>query len=236
MKLDIYKLFDSDDYEIVKNIVQRDWLDETIEKHGYKCMPITSMNTHSWSIVLKKKTVIHWSPEERPKDIEVLCGPGEFNMYGGFVSFQLPYIFKTEEDFYTVFIPSPNFVYNNATPLSFLIRSDWFPSSFQCAWKLHTPGRHVIEEGTPLVSFFPYPKNLIDDVDISIHKNFDSNQELYNLHRNYVDYMELEYSKIDKTSFNEYPYIYKKGILSEGSEKVVDDPDWRPALKKPERF
>lgn len=236
MNLDIYELNENNHYEIIKNNVQRDWIDQTIEKHGYKCMPITSINTHSWSVILKTKTVVHWSPEEKPKDIKTLSGPGEFNMYGGFISFQLPYIFKTDEDFYTIFFPTPNFIYKKATPLSFLMRSDWFPSSFQCAWKLHEPGRHVLEEGTPLISFMPYPKKLIDSVNISVYSNERMDESLYSKHRSYVDYMESEYSKIDRSSFDEYPYIYKKGILSENSEKVIDDPEWRPKLQKPERF
>ena len=234
MYLNIYNPDNNQDYEIVRDSIRRDWMDDSVENHAYKCHPVSSMNTHSWSIILKKRTIVHWSSNNYDhKDLEVLSGPGEFNMHGGFVSFQLPFIFETEKDIYTIFYPNPNRIYENATPLSFLIRSDWFPTTFQCVWKLHRPGRLIIEEGTPLISFMPYPKKMIDETNISVYNKDSVDKSIINNRDSYNDYVESEYNKIDQTSYSKYPYVYKKGNFSNDYEKVVENPSWRPRPAEP---
>lgn len=178
---------------------------------------------------------MHWSlDDDGDKDVEVLSGPGEFNMHGGFVSFQLPFVFETEKDIYTIFFPNPNWIYKDATPISFLIRSDWFPSTFQCAWKLHRPGRLVIEAGTPLISFMPYPKKMIDETNISVYSKDSTDEVVRKNMDTYTQYVESEYNKIDRTSYNNYPYVYKRGGFSKDYEKIIEDPSWRPSPMKPE--
>ncbi len=234
MKIDIYNVNSNRSFDIVKNKVKRDWMDNTYLKHAYKCLPVSSMNTHGWSIVLKEKTVVHWDEHGGGDDLKILKGPLQSNISGGFVSFDLPYLIQTPKDFYTVFFPNPNWIYEGATPLSFIIRTDWFPSTFQCAWKLHNPGRYTIEKDTPLISFMPYPKYLIDEIDINLYDNgIECNEALSKKRQDYSDYVAEEYDKLIGKEY-EFPYVYKKGLISESYGPQVEDPDWRPNPKSPE--
>jgi len=33
---------------------RRDWMDDTYNKHAYKCLPMTSANIHGWELELQK--------------------------------------------------------------------------------------------------------------------------------------------------------------------------------------
>jgi hypothetical protein len=36
--------------KIEQTLIQRDWMDATVERHAYKCFPVSLANTVGWSI------------------------------------------------------------------------------------------------------------------------------------------------------------------------------------------
>ena len=46
--------------EIRQSRRKRDWMDDTYNKHAYKCLPLTAANVHGWEMVLQQEVVVQW--------------------------------------------------------------------------------------------------------------------------------------------------------------------------------
>jgi hypothetical protein len=40
--------------------IKRDWMDQTSEKHAYRCFPVTQANVIGWSISCSEDIVFYW--------------------------------------------------------------------------------------------------------------------------------------------------------------------------------
>ena len=57
--------------EIRQSRPRRDWMDESYKKHAYKCLPLTSANTHGWEVLLQQDvTVILDGPLDIPRIVD----------------------------------------------------------------------------------------------------------------------------------------------------------------------
>ncbi|MEO2158460.1 MAG: DUF6065 family protein [bacterium] len=57
--------------EIRQSRPRRDWMDESYKKHAYKCLPLTSANTHGWEVILQQDvTVVLDSPIDIPRVVD----------------------------------------------------------------------------------------------------------------------------------------------------------------------
>ncbi len=57
--------------EIRQSRPRRDWMDESYKKHAYKCLPLTSANTHGWEVILQQDvTVVLDSPTDIPRVVD----------------------------------------------------------------------------------------------------------------------------------------------------------------------
>lgn len=148
---------------IKQSRLKRDWMDNTYNKHAYRCLPMTTANVHGWELILPQDVVVQLDAVDTVPRIlsgEMLDGrplviPSILNI----VSFCTSWIFKTEPGYSTWISGSPNYVINGAVPLSASIPTDWWPDEFNMNWYITKVGEPIIfEKGTPFM-FFNFYKN-----------------------------------------------------------------------------
>lgn len=223
-------------YTINPSNTKRDWMGDTQNSHAYRCLPMTSANSHGWTINLNEECVVEWDGTENQQSVTVLSGAGEENVAGGFVTFRFPYIFTTPPEYYLWCSGQPNYARNDMVPLNAIIRSDWYPASFQFTWKLTKPGRIVFEKGMPIMFFMPYPKALIENVDIELYSSEPSREKQIRSALYGKSIMESFLRKQkNEDSWKEWDGLYRTGKVTNNSEKIVDDAMWVPRPNKPKR-
>ena len=40
--------------------LRRDWMDDTYNKHAYRCLPVTMANVNGWEVLLPCDVVVKW--------------------------------------------------------------------------------------------------------------------------------------------------------------------------------
>lgn len=232
----IIKISGKGPYSINPSNTKRDWMDATANSHAYRCLPMTTINSHGWTVNLEKECVVEWDGTDNPKSVRIIRGPGEENVAGGFVTFRLPYVFRTPADYYLWCGGQPNYKRNDMVALDAIVRADWYPSTFQITWKLLKPGRIVFEKGMPIMFFMPYPKNIIDSVNIELYDLEPDDKEAI-MSNEYGKYIFRSSIKIKRSpdSWKEWMGLYRKGKYSQKSEALVEDAMWTPKPSKPEK-
>ena len=93
--------------------LRRGWMDDTYNKHAYRCLPITMANVNGWEVLLPCDVVVKWDGGQTvPTLIE--GGEHDHRMVAncnkiGMVDFQLGWAFNTEEGYHTWLTGSPNY-------------------------------------------------------------------------------------------------------------------------------
>jgi len=233
----LIKIVGSGSYSINPSGIKRYWMDNTQNSHAYRCLPMTAVNSHGWTINLEEECIVDWDGTDQQESVKVVSGPGEENVAGGFVTFRFPYIFSTPKDYYLWCSGQPNYARDDMIPLNAIVRTDWYPATFQFTWKLTRPGRVVFEKGMPIMFFMPYPKNLIDNVRLETYNVEPSVKEMKKA-RMYGEHVMNTYRNIQnsKDSWKEWMGLYRKGKYSEDSAQLVEDAMWTPKPQQPKKM
>ena len=83
--------------------VRRDWMDKTINRSAYRCLPLNIANSHGWVILNTAPIVAEWSGEEGVDAISIqsLDGNGSLtaaSIFGsGVLTFPVDGLFRTEQ-------------------------------------------------------------------------------------------------------------------------------------------
>lgn len=221
----------TDWYEVRQASVKRKFLDESLNRHGYHCTPMTSANTYGWEIVLPQDVEVVWDgiSDTFPDHVKVLKGqylPSGTELVhtstaNATVAFNLHCFIETDSDHVTLLSGAPNYFLNGAKPMSALIRSDvWHFTPIQFCWRLTTPNKPVLfEKGMPIAFITNHPIKLIQDTVLNIKqadKRILSESE---------EYANLRQSRYDEFNGKNYPMLYKKfknknGILEAVNIKI----------------
>ena len=46
--------------KIQQSRLKRDWMDDTYNKHAYKCLPMSAANVNGWEMILQQDVVVQW--------------------------------------------------------------------------------------------------------------------------------------------------------------------------------
>lgn len=200
---------------IKQSRLKRDWMDNTYNKHAYRCLPMTTANVHGWELILPQDVIVQLdAPDTVPRILsgEMLDGrplviPSILNI----VSFCTSWIIKTEPGYSTWISGSPNYVMNGAMPLSASIPTDWWPDEFNMNWYITKVGEPIVfEKGTPFM-FFNFYKN--DDL-LSTTFTVDSISEKEDLMKERSEYWEAK-----EKNRVENPWKWMNGIRTGVNEK-----------------
>ena len=218
--------------EIKQSRLKRDWMDDTYNKHAYRCLPLSAANVNGWEIILQKEIVAIW---DGGMSVPRIISDDSFNGRTiancnkiGMIDIHIGWAFGTEQGFDTVVTGSPNFFIDGIEPLTALIPSSWWPDEVQMTWRFTAPGKEVVlPEGMPFAFFYIQPSHLLEEVNFKIKNLWDDN-ELIEKRMSYSD------AKMKKQI--DEPWTWMNGIrtgLNERGEQIGPRHDGLIQLSEP---
>jgi len=236
-----WKISDMDFPEISQSKLKKEWMDKTYNRLAYLCTPLSNATVHGWEIKLPHDIKVIWDGKWEGIDGEdsshVTIIEGE--KYNGQViasnqsgvrqlSFLLNVYVETDPDHYLLFSGPPNYIFEDAYPLSFLWRSDFYNyQELSFSWKILTPNKEIIfPKGMPIAFFTIYPKHLLESTDIEV----DLSSNNLDIQNNALKYSEKRSELLNDDPYK-FPQLYKHGI-GPNDEKFLDKP-WKIVLKDP---
>ncbi len=107
MKLQCYALHDFAP-RLIAAPAQRQWMDEFVDRHAYRCLPLSIANAHGWEALCPAKIEVEWNGGSTVGDVAVRALkalPGgqpiehfcRSNFSRGIVTFHLDYISRNRE-------------------------------------------------------------------------------------------------------------------------------------------
>lgn len=207
-----------DYFKINPSNQKREWMSD----HAYKCLPLNIANQFGWTVNCPVSFKATWNGNAYYKNSFMISYENEnnpFNKYvysnfgDGILTFDLPFVFKTEKS-YGLFVRGPtNHVKYNITYLDAFIETDWINYGFTYNIKFQRPYIEVeFKKGEPLFSFFPFNLSSFEDIKIETMP-LETNPELQKKYREYGS-LRTEFHKNMKTE-GEWMKDYLKGDQAE---------------------
>lgn len=178
MKIKVYKV-PNHPVSIKQTEIQRDWMDQTYDRHAYKCFPISLANTIGWSISFSEDIEFIWDgiSDTTPNHIKIikgerLCSLGRAN---GTISFNTGLYFKTGKNISILSIVPPNYFIKGATPFTSIMSTSFYSDVFPVSWKITQPDELItIKAGTPVATIIPMSIAEVSSAELEIYdKEFD---------------------------------------------------------------
>ena len=171
--------------EIVPGRPNRGWMDRFIERHPYRCLPISVANTTGWEILnpiafsaewdgRREKEAITLRPDRPNPDFPELATS---HFTSGVLTFHPGYLFRTPPGWDLVCSGPPNLPKDGIQPLSGVVETDWLPFPFTMNWIFTRPGRVRFEKGEPFCFITLTPHRAMDAVQ-PVTRSLNSNPEL----------------------------------------------------------
>jgi len=160
--------------KIEQTKVKRDWMDETLNAHAYKCFPVSLANTIGWSISFLDDIEFIWDgiSDTTPDHVTILKDPGHVcttQRANGTVSFYSGFFFESDENMSMLQIVPPNFFVDGATPFTTIISTSVLKEAIPIAWKITRPNTVIkIPAGMPVATFIPMSLKEYQGIDLEI--------------------------------------------------------------------
>ena len=197
---------------IKQSRLKRDWMDDTYNKHAYRCLPLSVANVNGWEMQLQQDVVVEWEGGNNvPKVLEGEIFEGRpivIPSIIGIISFTTGWVIGTEKGYDTMIGGSPNYFIDGAAPLTASIPSSWWPDEFNMNWKITKIGEPVIfPKGMPFMFFNIYKNDLLESCKIEVSNMWD-NPDLMSSRQSYGD------AKAKKN--REQPWTWMNGVITVG--------------------
>jgi hypothetical protein len=173
MKITVYKNNQTRS-KIEQTKVKRDWMDDTLDAHAYKCFPVSLANTVGWSISFLDDIEFIWDgiSDTTPDHVTILSGPvGVPTTVRGnaTISFYSGFYFDTPENVSMLQIVPPNFFVDGATPFTTVISTSVLKEAIPIAWRITRPNTIIkIPAGMPVATFIPISLKEYQNVELEI--------------------------------------------------------------------
>jgi len=182
--------------EISQLPVQRDWMNETADKHAYHCFPLTLTNSLGWGISFNEDIVFTWDgiTDTTPNHVTILKGQRYCHGLRGnaTLSFNTGFSVKTDQDVTTLIMPVPNLFNEYAQCFTTLISTSFYESELPVAWRITKPNtKIVIPAGTPVAAIIPLSINKIQDYEVKVYDKKRTLQEEKSMKEYYAKVQEF---------------------------------------------
>jgi hypothetical protein len=170
--------------------IKRDWMDNTPEKHAYRCFPVTSANMVGWNISCDKDIRFIWDGinDTSQDHVKILEG-GDFTYTGrgqSSVSIHTGLIFRTDENTSLLTINPVNYFNDNFETIATVISTSWLDSGFPLAIKSKVPNKEIlIKSGEPIATIIPISLSAMDKTEIEIFNYSDPGRIRENKNKSY---------------------------------------------------
>ena len=159
-------------FEISQMSVKRNWMDETSERHAYRCFPVTQANVVGWSLSCTKDIVFTWDGinDQTPDHLIITSPTGAYAGRGqSSVSFSTGLIFRTTNDVSLLTINPVNYFNDDFETMSNLISTSFYNSPLPLAIKAKKANTETrIIAGTPIATIIPISLTELNHSSISI--------------------------------------------------------------------
>ena len=170
--------------KLVPGSVNRAWMDATVDRWAYRCLPLNMANEAGWMILNSRDVEVTWNGNARPDGLRVkfLDGPPTsdvVSLFGhGIVTWRVAYLFRTPPGF-NLLVRGPANIFKEATsPLEGLVESDWSVANFTMNWKITIPWHKVrFGKDEPIGMLVPQRRYELESFRPEI-RNIESNPEL----------------------------------------------------------
>jgi hypothetical protein len=161
---------------------RRFWMDRSHNRFAYRCLPLVVANQAGWVIRNPITFSVIWTGGPLAEHLQLFFAPGQRGWAGlapesiveshfgeAIVTFQLPFLFRTSEN-YNLWVKGPaNSFKDGIQALEGMVETDWSHAPFTMNWKLTRPYHTItFHEGEPICQLVPYPRGLIERFDPEI--------------------------------------------------------------------
>lgn len=170
--------------------IKRDWMDNTPDKHAYRCFPVTQANMIGWSLSCNQDISFIWNGINDITSDNVNIIDGKDITYTGrgqsSVSFNTGLVFRTDENISMLTINPVNYFNLDFEVISSLISTSWFDKDFPLAIKAKIPNKKIIiKSGEPIATIIPISLTSLDNTDIKIYPYFDKDKSREKANKSY---------------------------------------------------
>lgn len=168
MQLIAYSLCDNPP-AIVPASRSRRWMDETPQRHAYRCLPMLMANALGWNILCPVSFTATWQGDRGLNGVAIDFEGATWNSVSshfgsGILTFNIDYLFRTEAG-HNLWVRGPaNEGKDGIGPLEGVVEADWLPFTFTMNWRFTRPGTIRFEQGEPFCTLLPYPRGYIESV------------------------------------------------------------------------
>jgi hypothetical protein len=159
-------------FEISQMSVKRNWMDETSERHAYRCFPVTQANVVGWSLSCTEDIVFTWdgTNDQTPDHIKITSPSGAYAGRGqSSISLNTGLVFRTANDVSLWTINPVNYFDNDFETMSNLISTSFYDSPLPLAIKAKNANVETrIAAGTPVATIIPISLTDLNNSSINI--------------------------------------------------------------------
>lgn len=162
-----YRFADEPDMTLKPGPVEREWMDLSDRRQGYRCLPLVMANQSGWVISNPADFVLTWTGGDYPEELKIDFGDNEphprvMTHFGhGIVTFRIPWLFRTPPGINLWVKGVSNWTKDGAQPLEAVVETDWAVASFTMNWKMTRLNEPVrFEKGEPICMLVPIPRGL----------------------------------------------------------------------------
>ncbi len=152
--------------------IKRNWMDDTSEKHAYRCFPVTQANVIGWSLSCLKDIEFIWDGinDQTDKHVQIFSPIGSYAGRGqSSISLNTGLVFKTDSDISILTINPVNYFNEDFETMSNLISTSFYDNPLPLAIKVKRANeRVIIKAGTPLATIIPISLTNLNNTIIEI--------------------------------------------------------------------
>lgn len=168
--------------KIEQTRVQRDWMDNTIDRHAYKCFPVSLVNSIGFSISFLDDIEFVWDgiSDTSPNHVKILQGKELCSTDRGnaTISFHSDMIFKTDKNVSMLSIVPPNFFIDGAMPFTSLMSTSFYDETLPIAWRITRPNTNIlIPAGTPVITLIPISLGELSNFELNVYDKEENPEE-----------------------------------------------------------
>jgi hypothetical protein len=169
--------------------IKRDWMDQTSEKHAYRCFPVTQANVIGWSISCSEDIVFSWDGinDQTDQHVKIDSPEGSYSGRGqSSISLNTGLTFKTDQDVSILTINPVNYFSNDFETMSNLISTSFYGNPLPLAIKAKRANETVvIKAGTPIATLIPISLTQLNNTIIKIVDYKDEDRKRAEANRSY---------------------------------------------------
>ncbi len=223
-KIKAYKNINSADIKQIN--IKRDWMDNTVDGHAYRCFPVTLANGLGWGLSFPKDISFIWDGISDTSGNHVKILEGEEYCYteraNATISFKTGIIFETDKDVSLLQMPVPNMFIDGAQAFTTIMSTSFFKGEFPCALRITKPFTKItIKANQPFISIVPISLTNLQNsiIEIDDPKNMKNNISLDE--KEHLDVVKEKTKNGIWTNFYRDAVNYKGQAIGEHEVKAI---------------